>query len=129
MYIYKGPDLRRVGQAPPRQLRADLLVLGATQEGYETTGHRLFWREVYMFQLYALSSCVLYLRTSEVRRVCLFVCLFVCCFELFSDSSNRGMSKQYPLTVFLESPRSEERGWYRDTVGATRKWQDAGGNV
>ena len=26
-------------------------------------------------------------------------------FSCFSDSSNRGMSKQYPLTVFLESPR------------------------
>ena len=25
--------------------------------------------------------------------------------KLFSDSSNRGMSKQCPLTVFLESPR------------------------
>ena len=29
----------------------------------------------------------------------------LCCFQLFGDSSNRGMSKQYPLTVFLESPR------------------------
>ena len=28
-----------------------------------------------------------------------------CCVESFSDSSNRGMSKQYPLTVFLESPK------------------------
>ena len=30
------------------------------------------------------------------------VCL--CCVELFGDCSNRGMSKQYPLTVFLEPP-------------------------
>ena len=29
------------------------------------------------------------------------------CFQSFGDSSNRGMSKQYPLTVFLESPRSD----------------------
>ena len=30
--------------------------------------------------------------------------VLLCCFLLLSDSSNRGMSKQYPLTVFLESP-------------------------
>ena len=35
------------------------------------------------------------------------VCL--CFVYLFSDSSNRGMSKQYPLTVFLESPRRASR--------------------
>ena len=28
----------------------------------------------------------------------------LCCCEVFSDSSNRGMSKQCPLTVFLEPP-------------------------
>ena len=30
----------------------------------------------------------------------------LCCFWLFSDSSNRGMSKQYPLTVLSEAPNS-----------------------
>ena len=30
--------------------------------------------------------------------------VLLCCFQYFSDSSIRGMSKQYPLTVFLESP-------------------------
>ena len=28
-----------------------------------------------------------------------------CCVQLLGDSSNRAMSKQYPLTVLLESPR------------------------
>ena len=61
-------------------------------------------------------------RTLTLRRPCekrampsAFVSLFesdtlflesfcLCRFELSSDSSNRGMSKQYPLTILLESP-------------------------
>ena len=31
--------------------------------------------------------------------------VFVCCRLLLSDPSNRGMSKQYPLTAILESPK------------------------
>ena len=42
-----------------------------------------------------------FIRSSNYRP-CSSISL--CCFYLFGNSSNRGMSKQYPLTVFLESP-------------------------
>ena len=35
--------------------------------------------------------------------------VFLCCVWPLSDSSNRGMSTQYPLTVLLESPRCTRR--------------------
>ena len=63
------------------------------------------WHIAYnMFICQGFQGHGLYIRYSNQIPCSPNVCL--CCFKLLSDSSNRGMSKQYPLTVFLESPNT-----------------------
>ena len=46
----------------------------------------------------------IYIYMPSSNRIPRFSKVCLCCVQLFGDSSNRGMSKQYPLTAFSESP-------------------------
>ena len=52
---------------------------------------------------------------------------FAYCFWLLSDSSNRGMSEQSPLTVFLESPRLWGQGTAFEDFTDFARAMEAGG--
>ena len=67
---------------------------------------------IYLYQSLSLPLSLSHVRRAQswisrkrfIRSSNQIPCLsnvLLCCFEVFSDSSNRGMSKQYPLTVFL----------------------------